>query len=378
MKIAIDLRGLHDNEPSGVGYFTMQVVERILEHDKHNKYVLYYNAFRQKVFERFHFVNVEYIQTRIPNRLLNLSLKLFGFPHFERLSGEVQTVIMPNPNMIRLHSTTKLVLVIHDLSPLVMPEMYSWKSRLWHWLIDIPGLCKRADKIFAVSEFTKQSLIEQLHIDANKITVGKLGVDHERYHTNLSEPKLRYIRNIYGLPGQFISFVATLEPRKNLERLIEAFEQLEYDGSLVIIGKLGWKYDSVLQKMRTSPKAKKITYLGYVPEQDKPYILKLSDIFAWPSLYEGFGLPVLEAMAVGTPVLTSNVTSLPEVVGGSALMVNPYQVNDIRSGLQQLLDQSHLKAEYRARGLERVKQFSWDSTSKVLASVIDTRHEDRI
>lgn len=370
MKIAIDLRGLQGDEPSGVGYFTIQVVERLLEQDKYNKYLLYYNAFKKKVFDRFHFVNVEYKQTRIPNRVLNFFFKFLGTPKFESLTGEINAVFMPNWNIISLRRTTKLILVVHDLSPLVMPEMYSWKSRLWHWLINIPAICKRADKILAVSEFTKQTLIEKLDIDPSKITVGLLGVDHERYHENLEESKMRYVRNIYGLPGQFICFIATLEPRKNLDRLIEAFEQLNYEGSLVIIGKLGWKYDKVLERIQTSPKAKKIVYLGYIPESDKPYIIKLSNVFAWPSLYEGFGLPVLEAMAVGVPVLTSNVTSLPEVVGDSALTVNPYQVADIKNGLQQLLDQPNLREQFIKKGLDRAKQFTWDHTAGVLATLL--------
>lgn len=370
MKITIDLRGLQGNEPSGVGYFTLQVVERLLEHDKYNKYLLYYNAFKKKVFGRFHFVNVEYKQTRIPNRILNFCFKFFKAPKFESLAGETNAVFMPNWNIIRLRSTTKLILVVHDLSPVVMPEMYSWKSRIWHWLINIPALCKRADKILAVSDFTKQALVQKLNIDPQKITVGLEGVDHERYNNSLDESKLRYVRNIYNLPGQFICFVATIEPRKNLERLVEAFEQLNYEGSLVIIGKLGWKYSQVLKRINESPKSKRIIYLGYVTEADKPYIIKLSDIFAWPSLYEGFGLPVLEAMAVGTPVLTSNVTSLPEVVGDCGLMVNPYQVVDIRNGLQKLLDEPNLREQFIKKGLEKAKQFNWDDTAQVVLNLL--------
>ncbi len=371
MKITVDLRGLQEDKPSGIGYFTLQVLEHLLERDKINKYVLYYNSFKQKVFSRFHFVNTEYKQTRIPNRVLNFCFKFFGWPKIETLVDDTNWVLMPNLNIIALRNTTKLALVVHDLSPIMMPEMYSLKSQLWHKLINIPALCKRADKIIAVSEFTKQALVQQLQINPEKITVALLGVDHDRYHEHLEEHKLRYVRNVYGLPGQFICFIATLEPRKNLERLIAAFEQLDYEGNLVIIGKLGWRYARVLDKIRSSNKAKQIIYLGYVPEHDKPYIIKLSEVFAWPSLYEGFGLPVLEAMAVGTPVLTSNVTALPEVVGDSAMMVNPYQVPDIRNGLQQLLTQQNLRELYSKKGLERAKQFSWDQTAEALQRVFD-------
>jgi len=370
MRITVDLRSLHTDEYSGVEHFTLQALEYLFTIDKTNQYLLYYNGFRRKRFDQFHFINVAYKQTRIPNRLLNLAFKFLGFPTIETLSDDNPMVLMPNPNMIALRSTTKLILVVHDLSPLFMPEMYSLKAQLWHRLINIPKLAQRADKILAVSEFTKQTLVEKLGIDEHKITIANLAIDHERFHPNLNTAKLRSVRNRYGLPGEYILFLGTLEPRKNLSRLLAAFETLSSDAHLVIAGKLGWRYDQVLQQMRQSKKARQIHYLGYVPEADKPYLLKLARVFAWPSLYEGFGLPPLEAAAVSTPVLTSSVTSLPKVMGDSALLVNPYNVAEIARGLEELLTQELVRDKFMKRGLERAKEFSWIDTAQALQTIL--------
>jgi glycosyltransferase involved in cell wall biosynthesis len=213
-------------------------------------------------------------------------------------------------------------------------------------------------------------LIKEFGIDPQKIEVGLLGIDHDRYHSNLSVKSMRHVRNIYNLPGEFILFVGTLEPRKNLSSLIKAFEALGSDQTLVIAGKLGWRYSEVMRLIADSPKHKQIMYLGYIPEEHKPALIKLARVFAWPSLYEGFGLPVLEAMAVGTPVLTSSVTSLPEVVADSALMVNPYNVSEIARGLKALLNDQAVRENYIQKGLERSKNFTWQHTAKVLYNLL--------
>ncbi len=370
MNITIDLRSLHTSEFSGVEYSSVQIIEQLLELDKHNHYLLFYNGFQKKSFDQFHFVNGKFKQTRIPNRFLNLSYKFLHWPKLESLTNGNQIVLLPNPSMVRLRSTTKLILVVHDLSPVLMPQMYSWKDQLWHKLINIPALCKRADKILAVSEYTKQSLIKEFGISPDKIQVGLLGIDHDRYHSDLPIGLLRRVRNIYNLPGEFILFVGTLEPRKNLPALIKAFEALKSDQTLVIAGKLGWRYSEVMKMIENSPKRKQIIYLGYIPEEHKPALIKLARVFAWPSLYEGFGLPVLEAMAVGTPVLTSSVTSLPEVVGDSALTVSPYNVSEIARGLEVLLTDQAVRDNYIQKGLERSKNFTWQHTAQVLYNLL--------
>lgn len=371
MKIAVDLRSLHASEFSGVESYAANILERLLRIDHQNSYTLFYNGFNKKRFDYFHFINAKYKQTRIPNRLLNVAMKAFGVPKLESLIGECDVLFMPNWNLTRLRSTTKLILTVHDLSPLAVPEMFSLKSRLWHNFIGIRKLINRADTIVAISEYTKSTLIDVLKVPESKIHVAQLGIDQESYHPQLQTAYLRDVRNRYGLPGDFIFYVGTIEPRKNLNRVIAAFEKLEGPEHLLIAGKWGWKYSSLMDSIRYSPKRNKIHLLGYVPENDKPYIIKLAKLFVWPSLYEGYGLPALEAMAVGTPVLTSNVTSLPEVVGDSALMVNPYNIDDIASGMELLLRDEQVRNHYTVKGVQRARQFTWDKTAQQIHDIIN-------
>ncbi len=370
MNIAIDLRSLHTSEFSGVESYTVNVLERLLTSDRENSYTLFFNGFHQKNFEYLHFINAKYKQTRIPNRLLNISMKLAGRPYVESLIGPCDLLFLPNWNVSAVKPSTKVVLTVHDLSPLVLPELYNAKARAWHSFINIKKLVQRADHLLAVSEFTKQSLMDVLNVPEAKITVTSLGVDTDSYHPNFSVDTLRDVRNRYGLPGDYIFFVGTIEPRKNLMRVIEAFELLPGPTQLVIAGKWGWKYKGILDRIQNSPKRRLIKLLGYVPEQDKPLLMKLARVFIWPSLYEGFGLPVLEAMAVGTPVLTSPVTSLPEVAGDAALLISPYNTEEIAQGLFTLLNNETVRTTYSQRGIEQAKLFSWDTTAEIVKSVI--------
>ncbi len=369
-QITVDLRSLHTTEFSGVESYTVNVLEQLLSLDKLNNYKLFYNAYTPKKFEYFHFVNAEYKQTRFPNRLLNIALKFLKWPKLEKLAGESDIFFMPNWTMLSVEPKTKVVLTAHDLSPLVFPEFYNLKQRIWHWFINIPKLLKRAHKIVAVSEFTKLSLIEKLNIPEKKIIVAPLGVDQENYHQDLNVDRLRNVRNRYNLPGDYVLYLGTVEPRKNIQNILAAFEKLKEPLHLVIAGKLGWKYDNILQQIDNSPKRRYIHVLGYVPEADKPYIMKLARVFVWPSLYEGFGLPVLEAMAVGTPVLTSNVTSLPEVAGNAALLVNPYNVDDIADGIHKLNDDQALRDDFISKGIERSKQFTWQRCAELVQTAL--------
>lgn len=364
MKITVDLRSMHSREHSGVESYTAHVLEKAIDSDKGNDYTLFYNGYDHKKFERFNFVNSQYVQSRIPNRLLNLSMKLFSRPKIEKLAGHTDVLFMPNWLPVALEPQTKLLLTVHDLSPILMPEMYDLKARAWHKFINLEKLIKRANHILAVSQFTKDSLVERWQLNPEDITVTSLGVNHSVYQPNLPVDQLRDVRNRYGLPGEFFLYLGTIEPRKNLANIIEAYEQLDSDVSLVIAGKWGWKYSEIVNKIKSSPKQRNIITLGYVAEIDKPFLMKLATAFVWPSLYEGFGLPVLEAMAVGTPVITSHVTSIPEVVGDAAIIVDPYNTEYISEAMEKLSTDKSLHALYSRKGIERARMFNWDNTCK--------------
>ncbi len=363
MIIAIDLRSIQRGTFSGVENYTLSLLERMIKMDTQNTYKLFYNGLKPVQVEDLHFLNTTVVSRRIPNKILALLVLLVRRPKFEKLIGEFDVLFLPNINNLSISGEKQLVVTVHDLSFAVVPEYYDLKRRLWHWSLGYKKLLRRADKIIAVSEYTKQDIIHELGVPEERVEVIYQGVDHTRFYPGLNVNKLRAVRNKYSLPGEFILYMGTLEPRKNLVGLIQAFENMDASAQLVIAGKPGWKFRSIFDAAKNSHKKNRIQFLGFVDEEDKPYLLKLARVFAFPSLYEGFGLPVLEAMAVGTPVVTSGVTSLPEVVGDAGLLVNPYNIEEIAFALDQLLTDEDLRARLTEKGLLRAKQFSWEKTA---------------
>ena len=189
-------------------------------------------------------------------------------------------------------------------------------------------------------------------------------VNLEKKGDQVTEAELRGVRNLYGLPGEYILFLNTIEPRKNLAGLIRAFEALDTNTYLVVAGRPGWKNSKDFSLIRNSPKAEKIIYIGYVEEKLKPALIKMAKALIYPSFYEGFGFQALEAMAMGTPVVASQVTSLPEVVGKAGLLVNPYDTQSLARGLKEILSDETLRNQLIQSGYKRVEDFSWKKTAQ--------------
>ncbi|MCL5667239.1 MAG: glycosyltransferase family 4 protein [Patescibacteria group bacterium] len=366
MKIAIDLRSLQGGNFTGVENYIVNLLEHLLPLDKKNSYTLFYNSWRQGLPGDFHYINSQIKKTNFPNKILNLALKA-NITNLEKLAGQFDCLFMPNPNQFNILPQTKLAVTVHDLSPVMTPEFYNAKRRLWHKFLNYRRAFQRANVIFSVSEYTKQDLIKICKLPENKIKVVYPGMDLGHFNPDITSDKLRQARNIYGLPAEFLLFLNTIEPRKNLSNLIKAFEQAEITSHLVIAGQKGWKYKNIFQQMKQSKKSAKIHYIGYVKEQDKPAVIKLSQALVYPSFYEGFGFQPLEAAACGVPVVASSVTSVPEVAGGAALLVNPYNIAEMSNALKEITNNQPLREMLVAKGLSRAKNFNWDrAAEKVL------------
>lgn len=372
MKIAIDLRGLHSGKISGVENYIVNILERLVQMDHRNTYMLFENAFRPKDYRHLKFVNAQLIQRRLPNKLFNVALKSLRQPGFERYFGEFDCLFLPNLNLFSIRTKTKLVVTVHDLSPIVAPGFYNLRRRLWHRLVNFRKTLERADHIIAVSEYTKADLIRLFGLPPQKITVVYSGIDPNLFKPNLPEDKLRQVRNIYGLPGDYILFLNTLEPRKNLVNFIKAFEKVKQPVSLVIGGKKGWKYAQIFDTINRSPKRRRISYLGYVPEEHKPYLVRLARLVGFPSFYEGFGFPALEALSLGVPVLASQVTSLPEAVEDAAVMVDPYSIDDMARGMETLLTDEALRRALSAKGLRQAAKFRWEDSARKMLGIFNS------
>jgi glycosyltransferase involved in cell wall biosynthesis len=236
---------------------------------------------------------------------------------------------------------------------------------------------ERADLILADSENTKDDLVELLGVPRSKVKVIYPGVD-ERFRPIKDELALNDVRERYELPSRFILSLGTLEPRKNLVRLIEAFSLLSLLSpfpfpfsplSLVIAGGKGWLYEDIFRKVEELGLGERVVFTGFVSDADLPVIYNLAELFVFPSLYEGFGLPVLEAMACGTPVVTSNSSSLPEVVGEAGLMVDPMDVEGLAEAMWRALSDHPLRERMIRSGMRRARGFTWEKSAEELLSL---------
>ncbi len=271
------------------------------------------------------------------------------------------------------------VVTIHDLITLDYPELCQKESALYFNLF-FPNSIKKATKIIAVSNKVRDEIVNRFEILPNNIEVIYHGID-DSFKKVQSVDILNRIRNKYKLPQQFILFVGNIEPKKNLERLIEAFNQLKIHKALkhklVVVGKNGWKYKSMYKLIQKLNIGSEILFTGYVPQEDLSGIYSLADLFVFPSLCEGFGIPPLEAMACETPVLVSNMGALPEITGGNCLQVSPYQIDDIAKGIYTLLMDKNLRKSTIENSKKWVKNFSWEraasQTMKVYEDVLSKK-----
>lgn len=262
------------------------------------------------------------------------------------------------------------VISILDTSYLLFPD-YFRKQDLYQLKSWSAYSIKQAKKIFTISESSKHDLIKYYQLDENRIKVIYPGFDKERFNPNLNEVKTEEIAQKYGLINPYILFVGTLQPRKNVIRLVEAFEKLAISNQqlanyeLVIVGKRGWIYDETIKRVNSSSKKDKIKLIGYIEDYDLPYLYKKASCFVLPSLYEGFGIPVAEAMSVGTPVVISDNSSLPEVAGKAGILINPNDITSINSGLEKALTLNPKeKEDIISIGLNQVKKFSWEKSAE--------------
>jgi len=265
------------------------------------------------------------------------------------------------------------VTVFHDMGYKVFPETIR-KRTMMMLNANMDTACKRADKIITVSEFTKQETAKYLGVDPDRMVVMHLGVNRDVFHPNHLEEQVAAVREKYGIPREYLLYLGTLEPRKNIERIIAAYGAVKHTNSdvpkLVLAGRKGWMYDSIFEQVKRLRLEEEVIFTGYIDRDEPPLLLKGAMAFLFPSLYEGFGIPPLEAMACGTPVISSNVSSIPEVVGDAGILVDPYSDEAIADGIRRVLDDRELRVQMSEAGLKRANGFTWEKGAKILLDVL--------
>jgi glycosyltransferase involved in cell wall biosynthesis len=269
------------------------------------------------------------------------------------------------------HAPCPIVTSIHDTVWRTLPETFPWKDRM---ILDafIPGTIRHAAAVTTGSEFARDEILLYYPHAAGKLHVVPYAVD-ERFRPVTEETRLGQVKRKYELPDKFLLSVGVLQPRKNVEGLIAAYqelpEELRSECSLVITGKHGWLTENVPALAREAGPG--VIFTGYVEDDELPALYTLATCFVYPSFYEGFGLPPLEAMACGTPAIVSNAASLPEVTAGAGLLVDPHDVPSLTEAIQHVLTDEDLRQRLRARGLERVKSLTWELSARKLLAVLE-------
>lgn len=363
MRIAIDALALK-NDFSGIDIYIYNFIKEIQKIDNINTYFIFISdklRLEKELSAKDNFIfkvvshtsnplwRIFYEQIILPWRLLRLKVDIFHSPIF----------ILP------LVCPIKSIITVHDISFKIYPEFISWPKRLYYNFFVRHSLNK-AGKIIAISKNTKVDLIRLFGIPEKKIEAVYYGRDisYRPLDRNLAKDK---VSETFGINDEFILYVGRIEPRKNLSRLIEAFHRIKREDNikhkLVIAGHYDWQYKNIFNLAQQLGLKDKIIFLGYVKSNELIYLYNASDLFIYPSLYEGFGLPVLEAMACGVAVITSNDSSLREITSGGAFLVNPYNIQELREAIRRLLRDTFLRNNLAQRGLERIKEFSWQSNA---------------
>lgn len=369
MRILVDIRHLSSSHPAGVGGYTTSLLQALFRIDTENEYVLLSTGSQSPTLPPGPFTH---LHIPVPNKLLNLRTLLLRHPTMNwRVREPVDLIFLPNLNITTLPTDIPTVLTVHDLSWTLYPQFYSKKMQLWHKATRAQELIEQSRSIITPSQSTKHDLERIFSTAPNKTHVIPHG-----FTPNFDAKMLASdhgVRSRLKLPKRFVLFVGTIEPRKNILALIEGMkeyrERTHDDLHLVIVGSWGWRSHSVRRRLWKRDVSAWIHQKGYVDVKDLPALYRSAQATVFPSIYEGFGLPILESMACGTPVITSHTSSMPEVGGNASIYIDPYNSRDISEALRGLLNSSSLQKRLRDHGIDRAKTFSWEKTARETLNV---------
>lgn len=382
MKITIDALPLM-SEKTGIGYYTHHLLSEFVKIAPDNDYYLcdvlgkqgFYNMVRLKKNpsnddDFFRMAKVPFPFMTLARLLLMLQKKLT----FHATKIEESDVFLGTNFRGIFKDSFKTVLTIHDMAYAYFPEATEQES-LKYLQQELPSAAEKAHAIITVSESTKRDVVRFLHISPEKIAVVHLGVA-ESFRPLSDHAPLKAVRERYRLPHAFILSVGTIQPRKNLTGLLEAYALLRADdgfrADLVIAGGKGWKSERLKDHIKSLGLEGRVHFTGYVDENDLPALYNLAEVFVFPSFYEGFGLPLLEAMACGVPVVASNNSSIPEIAGDAAVLVDPHSPESIAHGIKQAINEPDLRRGCIERGIARSRLFTWEKCARETLAVLRT------
>ena len=362
MHVAIDAHSVGAQLAGNESYIT-NLIEALAEIDHDNRYTLYVT--KRAAIDRFagRWANFKVRQTLPHTPLVRLPLTLSA--ELRRNPVDVLHVQFTAPPI----PPCPVVASIHDLSFEHLPETFKHRSRA-QLRLTVRRTARKAAQILTLSEFSRRAIIDTYEVDPQRVKVTPLAANGN-FAPVSDETELLRIRQVYGIEGDYILSVGSIQPRKNLVRLIRAYSSLRKIGlknkfpQLVLAGKRGWLYRETLRAAAQYGIERDIAFIGYVHERDLPALYSGAICFIYPSYYEGFGLPVVESMQCGTPVIAGNRTSLPEVVNGAGVLIDPFDEKELAEAVVRVIDNPDYRAQLRVKGLERAKDFNWTKTARL-------------
>jgi len=367
MLIGIDASRANNLNKTGTEWYSYHLIQYLKQLANPDRFVLY---------------SREKLRNGLENLPDNFKSKVLGWPpkrfwtqlrlSLEMLVHRPDVLFVPAHTMPLSHPR-KTIITLHDIGFTKYPELYSRSELKYHnWAAKYA--LKKAKVIITVSEFTKNEIIDFYQVKPERIKVVYLAYDSHAFKFGLDRDKIREIKQKYGLNAPYFFYIGRLEKKKNILGLLSAFNKITHsEANLVLAGQPGLGYDQIKKIIRENSLADKVKILGWVPQADVPYLMAGAIALVMPSFYEGFCLPILEAMAVGTPVIGANNTAIPEIAGGAALLVNPKDTDKLATKMDELINNEELRQELKAVGLKRVQAFSWQKcaqeTLKIIASV---------
>lgn len=382
MRIGIDCRTILNpeaGEKAGIAHYTYHLVKKLLEHDKLDEFILFFDHRARGVYKDF-------LQPNSIIRFFSYSRYKKYLPFFyshvlsaSNLEAEHLDVYHSPANIVPLAYGRKFAVTIHDLAIYREPKFFPARQGFSIKYL-VPKTIQKASRIIAVSQSTKKDVQEFFKVPEEKITVVYEGVDHGRFAQKFDLPEIReYLKKAYRIKKPYILFVGTLEPRKNLIRLIEAFYSLVAGDpnfaekyQLVLVGYKGWLYNEFFEAVKSRGLQNSVVFTGYLPSADLPKFYAAASVFVYPSIYEGFGLPLLEAFAAGVPVITSNNSSLAEIAGSAAKLIDPYDTEGMSQAIESVLTDPDMARELALKGRARASDFSWDKCAEQTIEVYKT------
>src|SRR5579863_6731424 len=382
MRIAIDYTAA-TRQAAGIGNYVRSLVDAMLAQDASNQYTLLTSG--RPPHER-PFPTAQNARGRsliIPDRYLNILWYRWRLPVSATFfTGQIDIYHGPDFVLPPLNGHTRKIVTVHDLAFIEHPE-YAVPQLAAYLKKVVPEAVAAADVVAAISHTTRQTLIDYFHTPPEKITVIPNGI--RSYFRRVTDPLLlEATRYKFGLKSPLVLGVGTQEPRKNHLGIIKAFQKATNTGSkqhrpatLALAGGSGWLYEETRQAVAELKLDKKVRFLGHVSDLDLMLLYSLADVFVFPSFYEGFGVPPLEAMACGAPVIPSNTSSLPEVVGDAALLVDPHDINEIARAITRVLEHPPLQEELRQKGYKQAARYTWQNSARKMLAVYQQVYEGK-